>query len=40
MNIDILTLFPEMVSGFFTNSIMARAVKAGLVSYNIVDWRQ
>jgi len=40
LNIDILTLFPEMVSGFFTNSIMARAVKAGLVSYNIVDWRQ
>ena len=40
MNIDILTLFPEMVRGFFTNSIMARAVKAGLVSYNIVDWRQ
>ena len=29
-----------MVSGFFTNSIMARAVKANLVSYNIVDWRQ
>ncbi len=40
MNIDILTLFPEMVSGFFTNSIMARAVKANLISYNIVDWRQ
>ncbi len=40
MNIDILTLFPEMVNGFFTNSIMARAVKSGLVSYNIVDWRQ
>ena len=40
MNIDILTLFPEMVSAFFTNSIMARAVKANLVSYNIVDWRQ
>jgi len=40
LNIDILTLFPEMVSGFFTNSIMARAVKSGLVSYNIVDWRQ
>jgi tRNA (guanine37-N1)-methyltransferase len=40
LNIDILTLFPEMVSGFFTNSIMARAVKAGIVSYNIVDWRQ
>ena len=29
-----------MVRGFFTNSIMARAVKSGLVSYNIVDWRQ
>ena len=40
MNIDILTLFPEMVRGFFTNSIMARAVKSGIVSYNIVDWRQ
>ena len=40
MNINILTLFPEMVRGFFTNSIMARAVKSGLVSYNIVDWRQ
>ncbi len=40
MNIDILTLFPEMVSGFFTSSIMARAVKANLVSYNIIDWRQ
>ena len=40
MNIDILTLFPEMVRGFFTNSIMARAVKAGLVSYDIIDWRQ
>lgn len=40
MKIDVLTLFPEMVSGFFTNSIMARAVKAGLVSYDIIDWRQ
>lgn len=40
MNIDILTLFPEMLTGFFTNSIMARAVNSGIVSYNIVDWRQ
>ncbi len=40
MNIDILTLFPEMLTGFFTNSIMARAVSSGIVSYNIVDWRQ
>ena len=40
MNIDILTLFPEMLTGFFTNSIMARAVNSGIVSYKIVDWRQ
>ena len=40
MKIEILSLFPEMLSGFFTNSIMARAVKAGLVSYDIIDWRQ
>jgi tRNA (guanine37-N1)-methyltransferase len=40
LNIDILTLFPEMLTGFFTNSIMARAVNSGIVSYNIVDWRQ
>ncbi len=40
MNIDILTLFPGMIEGFFTNSIMARAVNAGLVSYKITDWRQ
>lgn len=39
MNIDILTLFPEMICGFFTSSIMARAVKANLVTYNIVNWR-
>lgn len=29
-----------MLTGFFTNSIMARAVNSGIVSYNIVDWRQ
>lgn len=28
-----------MMEGFFTNSIMARAVKAGLVSYNLINWR-
>ena len=39
MNIDVLTLFPDMVKGFFTNSIMARAVQSGIISYNIVDWR-
>ena len=29
-----------MLEGFFTNSIMARAVKAGIVSYDLLDWRQ
>ncbi len=39
MNIDILTLFPEMMRGFFTNSIMARAVESGIISYNLLNWR-
>lgn len=40
MKIEVLTLFPEMMEGFFTNSIMARAVKAGIISYDLLDWRQ
>ena len=39
MHIDILSLFPKMLEGFFTNSIMARAVEKGVVSYRITDWR-
>lgn len=39
MNIDIITLFPEIVQGFFENSIMRRAVKSGKISYNMVDFR-
>lgn len=39
MHIDILTLFPEMVSSFFTSSIMARAVEKGIISYRIVNFR-
>ena len=39
MRIDILTLFPEMVSSFFTSSIMARAVEKGIISYRIVNFR-
>ena len=39
MNIEILSLFPEMLEGFFTNSIMARAVNSGIISYNIINWR-
>ena len=39
MHIDILTLFPEMVSSFFTSSIMARAVEKGIVTYRIINFR-
>ena len=39
MHIDILTLFPEMVSSFFTSSIMARAVEKGIITYRIVNFR-
>jgi len=41
MQIDILTLFPEMVSGFFSESILGRAVKNGILDirlHNIRDW--
>lgn len=39
MNIDVITLFPEIVQGFFTNSIMKRAVESKKISYNLVDFR-
>ncbi|MCY1152172.1 MAG: tRNA (guanosine(37)-N1)-methyltransferase TrmD [Sphaerochaetaceae bacterium] len=39
MNIDVVTLFPEMVQGFFSNSIMRRAVENGIITYNMIDFR-
>jgi len=39
MRISVLSLFPEILRGFFESSIMARAVAAGLVSYELVDIR-
>ncbi|WP_078430698.1 tRNA (guanosine(37)-N1)-methyltransferase TrmD [Alkalihalobacterium alkalinitrilicum] len=39
MKIDILTLFPEMFSGVFGSSILKHAAERGLVSYNVVDFR-
>ncbi|MBO4500087.1 MAG: tRNA (guanosine(37)-N1)-methyltransferase TrmD [Bacteroidaceae bacterium] len=41
MRIDILTVFPEMIEGFFNCSILARAQKAGLAEihlHNIRDY--
>ena len=40
MKITVLTLFPEMLTGFFKSSIMARAVDRNIISYQIVDWRK
>jgi len=40
MKIDVLTLFPGILEGFFTSSIMARAVERGLISYTLTDIRQ
>jgi tRNA (guanine-N1)-methyltransferase len=39
VHIDIVTLFPEMVTPFFTNSIMAKAVEKGIVSYTVTNFR-
>ncbi len=43
MRIDILTLFPGMFRGPFDESIIKRAIDAGLVSinlHNIRDWAE
>lgn len=39
MRIDILTVFPEMLEGFFNCSMMARAQKAGLAEIFLHDIR-
>ncbi|HPE36086.1 MAG TPA: tRNA (guanosine(37)-N1)-methyltransferase TrmD [Spirochaetales bacterium] len=39
MNINVLSLFPDILRGFFQSSIMARAVAKGLVSYQLTDIR-
>ena len=39
MKIKVLSLFPEILRGFFESSIMARSVAAGLMSYELVNIR-
>lgn len=39
MKFKILTLFPEIIEGFFCSSIMAKAVEKGLVEYEILNIR-
>lgn len=40
MKIDILTLFPEMISGYFNESIIKRTVEKGLVEINLHNFRK
>ncbi len=40
MKITILTLFPDMFNGVFSNSIMKRAIGKGLVDVEVVDIRK
>lgn len=39
MKIDILTLFPNMFDGVFTESIIKRAKEKGLIDINIINFR-
>jgi len=39
MQIDILTLFPEMFSGVFGHSILQKAAEKSAVQYNVVNFR-
>lgn len=39
MQIDILTLFPEMFNGFLTESIIKRAIEKEKVKINIINFR-
>ncbi|MBN1114319.1 MAG: tRNA (guanosine(37)-N1)-methyltransferase TrmD [Oligoflexia bacterium] len=39
MKIDIITLFPELISGYFEDSIMKRAAQNGLVSVSLHQLR-
>jgi tRNA (guanine37-N1)-methyltransferase len=43
MRIDVLTLFPEMFSGYLGQSLLKKAIDAGIVEivvHNIRDWSQ
>jgi len=39
MRIDVLTLFPRMLDGFLAESILGKAVQAGLLEVNVRDLR-
>lgn len=37
---DILTLFPEIIEGMVSSSILKRAIEKGLIEINIIDFRK
>lgn len=39
MRIDILTLFPDMINGFLSESIIKRSIEKGLVTVNVINFR-
>ncbi|MBO4416067.1 MAG: tRNA (guanosine(37)-N1)-methyltransferase TrmD [Lachnospiraceae bacterium] len=39
MNFTVLTLFPEIIQGYMSASIMGRALEKGLVTANVIDIR-
>ncbi len=39
MQIDVITIFPEMLDGFLSRSMMRRAAKAGHVTFNCINLR-
>lgn len=39
MKIDVITIFPEMLEGFFGQSMMKRAAEAGHVQFNLINLR-
>jgi len=40
MRIDVLTIFPNMFTGFLTESILKRAIESKKVEINIIDFRE
>ncbi len=40
LHIDVLTLFPRMLEGFLTESILGKGIEAGLLSVKVHDVRQ
>ena len=40
MIIDILTLFPDAINGVINTSILKRALDAGLIKINVIDYRE